>query len=108
MKYEVRKIDAGSAARMLVVAGTAIGLALGFVLMVFVWLIGGVWGIAADNVPKIFSALLLGFVALFAMPILGAVVGFLCGYIGGGVYNFFSNWYGGLICELEETGEDID
>ncbi len=102
MKYEVRKVDPVSAARMMVVVGLAVGLVVGFLLLVAIWFFGGISGWAAGSAGKVIASLALGVVSLVGAPILFAVIGLICGYLGSGVYNFFANWYGGIFVEMEE------
>ena len=106
MKYEVRNIDPMSAGRMLIVVGLVVGLVVGFLMMVVIWAVGALS--AGDAPGRILASLMLGIVALIGTPLLGAVVGFLTGYLGGGVYNFFANWYGGVNLELDESAEKFD
>jgi hypothetical protein len=105
MKYEVRSIDPMSAGKMLIVIGLVVGLVVGFLMMIIVWAVGA---LSSTEATPLLAAMMLGVVALIGTPVVGAVVGFLTGYLGGGVYNFFANWYGGMTVELDETNEKFE
>ncbi len=108
MKYEVRKIDPVGAARILVIVGLAVGLIVGFILLISVWLVGGISGLATGSTGQVIASLALGVVGLVGAPIIFGVLAFLMGYIGGGLYNFFANWYGGVTVDLEEKDHDYE
>ncbi len=49
------------------------------------------------------SAIVIGLVIMFAIPISGAIFGFFAGAIGGLIYNVASGVVGGIELELENT-----
>lgn len=44
---------------------------------------------------------LMAFGALFVMPVIGYIIGFIMGYFGAILYNLFSKYFGGIDLDFE-------
>jgi len=87
----LQKISVLPLAKMMSVLNTMIGFVLGIIAA-----IGSMAGQEEDG----FWA--LGVWSILVFPVVNAVLGFCTGLFLAGLYNLFSQWFGGIEFELEE------
>ena len=97
---QVKKIEAKSVARMLGILYAVFGLVAGIFLFVLFVFIG-----VEDDLTQV-EALIFGFGAPVALPVMYGIFGYIGGYIVAWIYNAIAAKFGGIKIELEQSSTD--
>ena len=74
---------------------------LGLFLMPLLLLIGLLSSLAGKQQSPLSG--MIGLIFAFCLPIFYGIMGFIMGAIGGGLYNLFAKWIGGIELELQSA-----
>jgi hypothetical protein len=58
--------------------------------------------VTTNETPGLSYGTVLAFGALFGMPAIGALIGLISGIVGAILYNYFSNWFGGMSLDIKK------
>ncbi|MCA0153324.1 hypothetical protein [Winogradskyella vincentii] len=101
---KIRKIGVFSFAKFQAFMGLFIGFVFGILYsfggLIIDILVSLEW-ITSTETPGLSYGTILAFGALIGMPIIGAVLGFIFGIIQAILFNFTSNWFGGIFLEIK-------
>ena len=104
-KVQIRRVGVFSYAKIAAVVNAAFGLFIGVIYGLIVMAAGGAimagGGRGASGAGA--SAIVIGLVIMFAIPISSGIFGFIAGAIGGVTYNVVAGVVGGIEVELENT-----
>lgn len=100
---KIKKLGVLSFAKLLAVMGALIGLVFGVLYSFGGLIVDAVvslgW-ITTPETPGLSEGTFLAFGALVGMPLIGAICGFITGFMGAILYNLFAPMFGGMTIKI--------
>jgi hypothetical protein len=107
-KMQVKRVGMLSYAKMMAVTNAAFGLIIGVIYGLFIMIFGAALmaGGGRNATGGGVGVVIVGLLVMIGVPLFSAVVGFIAGVIGAGIYNVAAGFVGGIEIDLEAVADE--